>query len=137
MEEKELSCAGEAAAEESVELGAEMGAARDGVRRRLLNDQAIDTGCGLKAFRREAYLALPYFDHQHRYLPALMIREGYGVRFEPVGHRPRQSGRSKYTNLGRLGVAVFDLAGVIWLNARARRHGGVFEAPLHEDAEQA
>jgi glycosyltransferase involved in cell wall biosynthesis len=97
------------------------------VRRRLLRDQAADTGCGLKAFRRDAFLALPYFDHLHRYLPALMIREGYAVAFEPVGHRSRQSGRSKYTNLGRLGVALFDLAGVVWLNARARNPGPVAE----------
>ena len=66
----------------------------NGIRRRLLNDKAIDTGCGLKAFRRDAFLALPYFDHLHRYLPALMIREGYEVAFEPVNHRPRQTGRS-------------------------------------------
>ena len=98
------------------------------VRRRLLNDRAIDTGCGLKAFRREAFLSLPYFDHLHRYLPALMIREGYEVAFQPVGHRPRGAGRSKYTNLGRLGAAVFDLAGLVWLNARARNPGGVDEA---------
>jgi dolichol-phosphate mannosyltransferase len=98
------------------------------VRRRLLNDRAADTGCGLKAFRREAFLALPYFDHLHRYLPALMIREGFEVGFEPVNHRPRESGRSKYTNLGRLGVALFDLVGVMWLNARSRDPGGVDEA---------
>jgi glycosyltransferase involved in cell wall biosynthesis len=104
-------------------------AVANGVRRRLLNDQAIDTGCGLKAFRRSAFLALPYFDHLHRYLPALMLREGYAVAFEAVGHRPRLSGRSKYTNLGRLGVALFDLAGVMWLNARARDTGGVEETP--------
>jgi|SRR5579859_3177151 len=100
------------------------------VRRRVLNDRAADTGCGLKAFRRDAFLALPYFDHLHRYLPALMIREGYDVAFEPVNHRPRQSGRSKYTNLGRLRASLFDLAGVIWLNRRARDPGGVDEAPL-------
>ena len=99
------------------------------VRRRVLNDRASDTGCGLKAFRREAFLALPYFDHLHRYLPALMIREGYEVAFEPVNHRPRQSGRSKYTNLGRLGASLFDLAGVVWLNRRARDPGGVGDPP--------
>jgi glycosyltransferase involved in cell wall biosynthesis len=102
------------------------------VRRRLLNDEAADTGCGLKAFRREAFLALPYFDHLHRYLPALMIREGFQVAFEPVNHRPRESGRSKYTNLGRLGVALFDLAGVMWLNARARSPGDVEEGGVDE-----
>jgi glycosyltransferase involved in cell wall biosynthesis len=99
----------------------------NGVRRRLLADQAADTGCGLKAFLREAFIALPYFDHMHRYLPALMIREGYEVAFEPVNHRPRESGRSKYTNLGRLGVALFDLAGVVWLRARSRDPGPIIE----------
>ena len=92
----------------------------NGVRKRLLRDQADDTGCGIKAFRREAFLQLPYFDHIHRYLPALMIREGYRVAFEPVNHRHRQSGRSKYTNLGRLWASLSDLLGVIWLQSRAR-----------------
>ncbi|MDE2357255.1 MAG: glycosyltransferase family 2 protein [Alphaproteobacteria bacterium] len=95
------------------------------VRQALLDDGAWDTGCGLKAFRRDAYLALPYFDHMHRYLPALIRREGLGVLYREVGHRPRLSGRSKYTNLGRLGVALFDLAGVVWLRARARSSGAV------------
>jgi dolichol-phosphate mannosyltransferase len=107
----------------------------NGVRRRLLADQAVDTGCGLKAFRRDAFLALPYFDHMHRYLPALMIREGYQVAFEPVNHRPRESGRSKYTNLGRLGVALFDLAGVVWLRARARDPGPIMEQTAAGKAE--
>ncbi|HEY2049600.1 MAG TPA: glycosyltransferase [Caulobacteraceae bacterium] len=107
----------------------------NGVRRRLLADQAADTGCGLKAFRRDAFLALPYFDHMHRYLPALMIREGYQVAFEPVNHRPRASGRSKYTNLGRLGVAFFDLAGVVWLRARARDPGPIVEQTAGLDGE--
>ncbi|MGI9169329.1 MAG: glycosyltransferase family 2 protein, partial [Caulobacteraceae bacterium] len=98
------------------------------VRRRLLNDRAIDTGCGLKVFRREAFLRLPYFDHMHRYLPALMLREGYEVAFRPVSHRARTSGRSKYTNLGRLGAAVSDLAGVLWLRARRRDPGEIEEA---------
>ena len=109
----------------------------NGVRRRMLRDNAVDTGCGLKAFRREAFLALPYFDHLHRYLPALMLREGFAVRFEPVGHRPRRSGRSKYTNIGRLGVALFDLAGVMWLGSRARATGGVDEAALPAPREGA
>jgi len=100
----------------------------NGVRRRLLNDGAADTGCGLKAFRREAFLALPYFDHMHRYLPALMLREGYEVAFRPVGHRPRTSGASKYTNLGRLAAALSDLAGVVWLRTRARDPGRISES---------
>ena len=99
----------------------------NGLRRRLLRDGADDTGCGLKAMRREAYLRLPYFDHMHRFLPALMLREGFEVAFEDVGHRPRTSGRSKYSNLGRLRSSVFDLAGVLWLNARSRNPGPVRE----------
>ena len=99
----------------------------NGVRRRLLNDRAIDTGCGLKVFRREAFLRLPYFDHIHRYLPALMIREGYDIAFEGVNHRHRESGQSKYTNLGRLWASLSDLRGVMWLNTRARPPGGVDE----------
>ncbi len=102
--------------------------AANAIRRRVLRDDAVDTGCGLKAFRREAFLRLPYFDHLHRYLPAMMLREGYRVTYLPVGHRPRTSGRSKYTNLGRLWAAVSDLAGVAWLRSRARDPGGVTEA---------
>lgn len=97
------------------------------VRQKLLNDQATDTGCGLKAFRRDAYMLLPYFDHQHRYMPALMIREGFQVRFKDVSHRPRTAGRSKYTNLGRLIAALSDLQGVMWLRSRARNPGGAEE----------
>jgi dolichol-phosphate mannosyltransferase len=99
----------------------------NGVRRRLLNDQTTDTGCGLKAMRRDAFLSLPYFDHIHRYLPAMMLREGYQIAFCPVGHRPRRAGHSKYTNLGRLSAAVSDLSGVLWLRARARDPGVVEE----------
>ena len=101
--------------------------AANGLRRRLLRDGAQDTGCGLKAMRREAYLRLPYFDHMHRFLPALMLREGFEVAFETVGHRPRVGGRSKYSNLGRLWASVSDLSGVIWLSARARKPGEVRE----------
>lgn len=97
------------------------------IRRKLLNDQANDTGCGLKAFRREAFLRLPYFDHIHRYLPALMLREGYEIAFEPVNHRHRETGASKYTNWGRLKASLTDLLGVMWLNTRARNPEGVDE----------
>ena len=92
----------------------------NGVRKRLLKDTANDTGCGLKAFRREAFLRLPYFDHIHRYIPALMLREGYDVAFEAVNHRHRESGVSKYTNFGRLKASISDLLGVMWLQSRAR-----------------
>ena len=101
--------------------------AANAIRRRLLKDGAADTGCGLKAFRRDAFLQLPYFDHMHRYLPALMAREGFAVAFVPVSHRPRRHGRSKYTNWGRALVAVRDLMGVTWLIARARRPGEITE----------
>ncbi|MGH7015548.1 MAG: dolichol-phosphate mannosyltransferase, partial [Caulobacteraceae bacterium] len=93
------------------------------IRRRVLADGASDTGCGLKVFRKSAFLTLPYFDHMHRYLPALMAREGFEIAFAPVSHRPRLAGRSKYTNLGRLGSALFDLAGMVWLKARAKDPG--------------
>jgi glycosyltransferase involved in cell wall biosynthesis len=97
------------------------------VRQSLLDDGAKDTGCGVKAFEREAYLRLPFFDHNHRYLPALMRREGYSVEFMAVGHRPRLHGRSKYTNIGRLAVAFRDLLGVVWLKSRARLPGRISE----------
>jgi dolichol-phosphate mannosyltransferase len=100
----------------------------NGVRKRLLKDTANDTGCGLKAFRREAFLRLPYFDHIHRYIPALMLREGYDVAFQPVNHRHRETGVSKYTNFGRLKASVSDLLGVMWLQSRARHPLEVDEA---------
>ncbi len=99
----------------------------NGVRKRLLHDDADDTGCGLKVFRRTAFLQLPYFDHIHRYLPALMLREGYTCEYVDVRHRPRGEGESKYTNLGRLKVSINDLRGVRWLISRARLPGGYDE----------
>jgi len=86
----------------------------------VLRDGATDTGCGLKAFRRDAFLALPYFDHMHRYLATLMRREGYDVRFVDVGHRPRLHGRSKYGIWDRLGAGIADIFGVLWLQRRFR-----------------
>lgn len=90
------------------------------IRARLLGDGALDTGCGLKAFRRDAFLALPYFDHMHRFIIALMLREGHDVRFVEVNHRQRKHGVSKYTNVSRLLVSVNDLLGVRWLQRRYR-----------------
>ncbi len=90
------------------------------VRRRLLRDDTPDTGCGIKLFERAAFLDLPYFDHMHRYLPALMQRAGWRTVSVPVSHRARTAGRSKYTNLGRLWVAFADLRGVAWLIRRSR-----------------
>jgi dolichol-phosphate mannosyltransferase len=97
------------------------------IRKRLLGDDADDTGCGLKAFRRDVFLRLPYFDHIHRYLPALVIREGFENRYLPIGHRHRDTGRSKYTNWGRLKASVSDILGVMWLKTRSRRPGPVTE----------
>ena len=99
----------------------------NGVRKRLLKDQADDTGCGLKLFRRQAFLDLPYFDHIHRYIPALMLREGFAIEFADVNHRAREFGESKYTNFGRLKVSIADLRGVIWLRKRMKLPGGVDE----------
>lgn len=97
------------------------------VRKNLLKDGADDSGSGIKVFKREAFLRLPYFDHMHRYMPALMLREGYAVEFLDVNHRPRGAGRSKYTNFGRLAANMTDLFGVMWLRSRARLPGGADE----------
>lgn len=90
------------------------------IRQSLLHDGVRDSGCGLKAFRRDAYLDLPWFDHIHRFMPAMMLREGWQVLTAPVSHRPRMSGRSKYNNLQRALVGMIDLMGVIWLIRRAK-----------------
>ena len=87
----------------------------------LLQDGTRDTGCGLKAFRREAFLALPYFDHMHRYLPALFARDGWQIAHVDVSHRPRGAGRSNYSNLQRGLVGIFDLLGVAWLLRRRKK----------------
>lgn len=91
------------------------------VRRRILSDDTPDTGCGLKLFARSLFLDLPYFDHMHRFLPALVLREGGIVRSIRVNHRPRRTGGSKYGVFDRMGVGIIDLFGVIWLKRRAAR----------------
>jgi len=95
--------------------------AANAIRAGLLRDATPDTGCGLKVFRREAFLELPHFDHMHRYLPALFIRAGGRVVSVPVRHRPRTQGRSNYGTLDRLWAGIFDLIGVFWLQRRWRR----------------
>lgn len=92
----------------------------NGVRGRLLGDGTPDTGCGLKLFERETFLALPYFDHMHRFLPALVVRHGGRVISVPVRHRPRLRGRSHYGVWNRLWVGLVDLGGVMWLRRRTR-----------------
>jgi dolichol-phosphate mannosyltransferase len=97
------------------------------VRARLLKDRTADTGAGLKLFPRQLYLALPYFDHMHRFLPALVHREGAQVLSVAVNHRPRACGMSKYGIHDRLWVGLIDLAGVMWLQRRNLRPGNVIE----------
>lgn len=87
----------------------------------LLHDRTDDSGCGLKAFRRSAFLDLPYFDHMHRYLPALFLHAGWRVVHVQVSHRERQSGRSHYSNFQRGLVGAIDLVGVSWLLRRRKK----------------
>ncbi|UBB24986.1 glycosyltransferase family 2 protein [Pseudoxanthomonas japonensis] len=91
------------------------------IRSRMLRDETPDTGCGIKLFEREAFLDLPYFDHMHRYLPALMQRAGWKTISVPVNHRHRTAGVSKYNNLNRALVGISDLRGVAWLIKRGKR----------------
>ncbi len=92
----------------------------NGVRSRLLRDDTPDTGCGLKLFSREAFLELPYFDHMHRFLPALVQRNGGKMVSVEVNHRHRVAGVSKYGLHNRLWVGIVDIFGVRWLQRRAK-----------------
>ena len=92
----------------------------NGIRRRVLRDATTDTGCGLKLFRRDAYLALPFFDHMHRFLPALIRRAGGAVIEVPVNHRPRAAGASHYGMWDRAWVGLVDMLGVAWLQRRMK-----------------
>src|SRR6266849_3660165 len=107
------------------------------VRQRLLHDDTPDSGCGLKLFPRALFLDLPYFDHMHRFLPALVLREGGIVRSVPVNHRPRQRGTSKYGLFDRLGVGIADLAGVLWLRRRLARPLLVEDPPPPAESTQS
>ncbi|GAB3372622.1 glycosyltransferase family 2 protein [Lysobacter rhizosphaerae] len=91
------------------------------IRVRMLHDDTPDTGCGIKLFERAAFLDLPYFDHMHRYLPALMQRAGWKTVSVPVNHRARTAGVSKYNNFNRALVGIRDLRGVAWLITRSKR----------------
>jgi dolichol-phosphate mannosyltransferase len=93
----------------------------NGVRSAVLKDGTRDTGCGLKAFRRDLFLSLPYFDGLHRFLPALVRREGFDIGYVDVVDRPRQHGVSNYGFWDRLWVGILDLAGVWWLIQRRKR----------------
>ena len=105
------------------------------VRRRVLRDATTDTGCGLKLFRRQAYLALPAFDHMHRFLPALIKRGGGAVLEVPVGHRPRRAGTSHYGMLNRTWIGLVDMLGVAWLQRRVKNP--VVEEPGLEEMDES
>lgn len=97
------------------------------IRDTILADDCPDTGCGLKVFRRDAFLRLPFFTSMHRYLPALFQTYGHRVAYVPVNDRPRIAGKTKYTNLGRALIGLYDLFGVTWLRRRT------VVAPVVED----
>lgn len=93
----------------------------NGIRGALLRDGVRDSGCGLKAFPRDVYLSLPYFDHIHRFMPAMVLREGFRVMVVDVDHAQRMGGRSNYSNLQRALVGIVDLLGAAWLIRRRKR----------------
>lgn len=93
----------------------------NGIRQWMLKDKTPDTGCGLKVFRRDVFMDFPYFNHMHRYLPALCQRAGGNVENVEVQHRPRERGVSKYGFHNRLWVGIVDLFGVNWLIRRSKR----------------
>ncbi|WP_415767023.1 glycosyltransferase family 2 protein [Pseudomonas sp. ZB1P45] len=99
----------------------------NGLRSRMLKDQTPDTGCGLKLIERAAFLRLPYFDHMHRFIPALIQRHNGRMITHPVNHRHRTSGVSKYGNLDRALVGILDLIGVWWLIRRTRLNANAQE----------
>ncbi|MFL5333383.1 MAG: glycosyltransferase family 2 protein [Geminicoccaceae bacterium] len=99
----------------------------NGFRQAVLKDSCPDTGCGLKAFRRDAFLLLPKFEGMHRFLPALFQLYGYPLLCHPVSHRQRLAGRSKYTNLGRALVGIGDTLGVVWLRNRTHLPSRIIE----------
>lgn len=90
----------------------------NGIRQRMLRDQVPDTGCGIKLLPRNTFMLLPFFDHMHRFIPALVRRIGGRILVVPVNHRDRTHGTSKYTLFSRLGVGIVDMLGVMWLQRR-------------------
>jgi dolichol-phosphate mannosyltransferase len=104
----------------------------NGVRNAILRDGTRDTGCGLKAFRREVFLMMPYFDGLHRFLPALMRREGYEIAYVDVIDRLRHSGVSNYGFFDRLWIGIMDLVGVWWLIRRKKPTPVATEVTCHD-----
>lgn len=99
----------------------------NGVRRAILKDGNDDSACGIKAISRDLFLKLPYFDHMHRFMPALVQAHGHHVETLRVNHRPRQAGVSKYGNLSRAFSGLRDIRGVLWLAKRRKKTGGIDE----------
>ena len=104
----------------------------NGVRNLILRDGTRDTGCGLKGFRRDVFLSLPYFDGLHRFLPALVRREGFDIAYVDVIDRPRHSGVSNYGFFDRLWIGIMDLAGVWWLIRRKKSNPVATEVFRHD-----
>jgi dolichol-phosphate mannosyltransferase len=104
----------------------------NGVRNAILHDGTRDTGCGLKAFRRDVFLNMPYFDGLHRFLPALVRREGYDIAYVDVIDRPRHSGVSNYGFFDRLWIGIMDLVGVWWLIRRKKPTPVATEVTSHD-----
>ena len=106
--------------------------AANAIRNSILHDGTRDTGCGLKAFRRDVFLMMPYFDGLHRFLPALMRREGFDIVYVDVIDRPRHSGVSNYGFFDRLWIGILDLFGVWWLIRRKKSTPVVTEVFAHD-----
>jgi dolichol-phosphate mannosyltransferase len=104
----------------------------NGVRNAILHDGTRDTGCGLKAFRRDVFLSMPYFDGLHRFLPALVRREGYDIAYVDVIDRPRHSGVSNYGFFDRLWIGIMDMVGVWWLIRRKKPTPVATEVTSHD-----
>ncbi len=100
------------------------------VRSAVLKDGTRDTGCGLKAFRRDVFLALPYFDGLHRFMPALIRRDGFDIGYVDVVDRDRRHGMSNYGFWDRLWIGILDLGGVWWLIRRKKRVADAQEVTL-------
>jgi dolichol-phosphate mannosyltransferase len=103
--------------------------AANAIRDWVLNDDCPDTGCGIKAYWRDVFLRLPFFTSMHRYLPALFQTYGHEVAYVPVNDRPRTAGVSKYNNLNRALVGIYDLVGVTWLRRRTKTPSIVASLP--------
>jgi dolichol-phosphate mannosyltransferase len=100
----------------------------NGLRAWILRDDTPDTGCGLKVIARDVFLQLPYFDHMHRFIPAMVQRHGFRKMVVPVNHRHRIGGRSNYGTIDRAMVGIVDLFGVSWLLLRTRLYCATEEA---------